>query len=110
MGNQPWSQFQNGFRERSIINLKGKLQKPSDVRLAIFGLLSCRLKYHVVLSCGGIGQFNCDNRSQQHAEAIYGSFDFIGTTEKHPTKNGVIGFPEFHFETEAKVDFTSVYI
>ena len=62
-----------------IINLKGKLQKPSDfflrcqTRRAVFGLLTCWLKYHVVLSCGGIGQFNYDNRSQQHVEAIYGS-------------------------------------
>ena len=45
---------------------------------------------HLVLSCCRIGQFNCDNRSQQHVEAIYGSFDFIGPTEKHPTENGII--------------------
>ena len=32
----------------------------------------------MVFSCGRIGEFNCDNRSQQHFEAIYGSFDFIG--------------------------------
>ena len=38
------------------------------------------MKYHVVLNFGGIGQFNCNNKSQQRAEAIYGSFDFIGPT------------------------------
>ena len=76
-----------------FINLKEKLQKPFDVRRAIFSLLTCWLKNHVVLSWGGIGQLNCDKRSQQHVEAIYGSFDFIGLhvpPEKHPTENGVI--------------------
>ena len=34
----------------------------------------------VIFSCGGIGQFSCDNRSKQHAEAMYGSFDYIGPT------------------------------
>ena len=38
------------------------------------------MKYNVVLICGRIGQFNCNNKSQQRAEAIYGSFDFIGPT------------------------------
>ena len=33
-----------------IINLKGKLQKPFNVRRSIFGLLACWLKYHVVLA------------------------------------------------------------
>ena len=28
----------------------------------------------------GFDQVNCDNRSQRHVEAIYGSFDFIGPT------------------------------
>ena len=80
-------------RNSLIINLKGKLQKPFNVRRAIFGLLTCWLKYQVVFSCGGIGQFNCDDKSQQYVKAIYGSFDFIGPTvppEKHPTDNGVI--------------------
>ena len=68
-----------------LINLEGKLQKPFDF------FLRCQtcpiwLAYllvevpHVVLSCWGIGQFNCDNRSQQHVEAIHGSFGFIGPT------------------------------
>ena len=34
----------------------------------------------MVLRYGRIGQFNCDNRSQQHVEAIYRRFDFIGPT------------------------------
>ena len=47
------------FKENPlIINLKGKLQKSfnffSDARCAIFGLLTCWLKYHVVLSFGVI--------------------------------------------------------
>ena len=68
-----------------FINLKGKLQKPFDFlfEMSDAPYLACSLvwfKYHVVLSCGGIGQFNCDNRSQQHVEAIYGRFDFIGST------------------------------
>ena len=67
-----------------IINLKGKLQNLFYLFLGCqrrsISLLTCWLKYHVVLSCRGIGQFNCDNRSQQHVEAIHGSFDFIGPT------------------------------
>ena len=46
------------------MNPKGKLQKPLDFfsrwQKRVFGLLTCWLKYHVVLSCRGIGQFNCD--------------------------------------------------
>ena len=61
-----------------IINLKGKLHKPFHFFLDACSLVG--LKYHLVLSCGGIAQFSCDNRSQQHVEAIYGSFDFIGPT------------------------------
>ena len=41
----------------------------------------------------GIGQFNCDKRSQQPVEAIYGTF-FLSVLhvppEKHPTENGEI--------------------
>ena len=62
-------------------------------RRALIGLLTYWLKYQVVWSCRGIGQFSCHNRSQQHVEAIYGSFDFISparASEKHPTENGVI--------------------
>ena len=76
--------YQNKASIQRKIHLKEKLQKPfyffkmSDS--AVFGLLTCWLKYYMVLSCGGIGQFNCDNRSQQHVEAIYESFDFIGPT------------------------------
>ena len=80
-----------------IISLKGELQKPFDFISrcqTVFGLLTCWLKYLLVLSCRGIGQFNCDDRSQQHVEAIYRSFDFIGVLhvppEKHRTENGVI--------------------
>ena len=62
-----------------MISLKGKLQKPFDGRRPIFGLLTCWFKYYVVLSWGGFGQLNFDNRSQ-NVEAIYGSLDFIGPT------------------------------
>ena len=62
-------------------NLKGKLQKHFYFcKMSDAPYLTCWLKYHMVLSCRGIGQFNCDNRSQERAEAIYGSFDFIGPT------------------------------
>ena len=76
---------QNFFSTKNPLNidLKGELQKPFDFFSrcqTVFGLLTCWLKYHVILSCGGIGQFNCDNRSQQHVEAVYESFDFVGPT------------------------------
>ena len=64
------------------MKLKGKLRKIFDLFLRcqmgiwhlVSGLLTYWLKYHVVLSCGGIGQFNFDNK------AIYGSFHFIRFT------------------------------
>ena len=43
------------------------------------------------LSCGGIVQLNCHNRSQ-HVEGIYGSLILSVLhvpPEKHPTENGV---------------------
>ena len=69
-----------------IINFKGKLQNSFDFVLrcqtrAVFGLVTCLLKYYLVLSCGGIRQFNSDNRSQQYVEAIYRSFNFISHTD-----------------------------
>ena len=67
-----------------IINLKGNCKSLlisfEDARRAVFGVLTCWLTYHVVLSCRGIGQFNCNNSSQQHVETIYGSFDFVSPT------------------------------
>ena len=63
------------------------------MKTALFGLVTCQLKYHVVLSCGGIGQYNCDNRSQQHVEAICGVLILSAIhvpPEKHPAENGVI--------------------
>ena len=66
-----------------IINLKGKLQKPFNFFLRCktrpIWLAHLLVKYHLVC-CKGIGQLNCDNRSQQHFEDIYGSFDFINAT------------------------------
>ena len=67
--------------------------KSTSMSDTVFGLLTCWLKYHVILSCGGIDQFNYDNRSQQHAEDIYGSYYFTVLQvppEKHPTENGVV--------------------
>ena len=78
----------------------GKIEEPRfsfqhatiywDTGCANFEGTFCWLKCNVVLSCGGIGQLNCDNTSQQHVEATYRSFDFIVPPEKHSTENDVI--------------------
>ena len=74
-------------------NCKSLSISSKDARRVVFGLLTCWSKYHVVLSCGGIGQFNCDNRPQQqskpHMEASILSVLHV-PHEKYPTESGVI--------------------
>ena len=60
-----------------IVNLKGKLPLICQTRHLWLAHLLVETD-QVVLSCERTGQFNCDNRSKQHVEAIYGSF--IGPT------------------------------
>ena len=53
MYNFAYTIMENSTKNPLIINLKGKLQKPFDffLRYAVFGLLTCQLKYQVILSC-----------------------------------------------------------
>ena len=80
------------MKDPLIMNFKGKLQKPFDF------FLRCQTRRiwvarRICWLKSGIGQFNCDNRSQQHVEAMYEvlilSVPHV-PPEKHPTENGVI--------------------
>ena len=69
-----------------IINLKGKLEKPFYfVKLSDAPYLTCSLvNWNTMCMWFWVAEelvsSNCDNRSQQQVEAIYGSFNFNSPT------------------------------